>query len=119
VAFLEPSMIKEIGSPWPGWRARRKAWAFWPRTASGSHRSPQKKLLKRVRWCSASRSRYRVATLRRPPHKGHGHNQQAEGHAMIPVKVPFQRLKKGVQGGGNAYDAEPGAVLLLPLAGGR
>jgi hypothetical protein len=38
---------------------------------------------------------------------------------MVPVKVPCPGLKKLVQGGGNAYQAEPQASLLLPLAGGR
>ena len=38
---------------------------------------------------------------------------------MVPVKAPFQGMKKVVQAGGNAYDAEHRAILLLPLAGGK
>jgi hypothetical protein len=38
---------------------------------------------------------------------------------MVPVKVASQGTKKLVQDSGNAYDAEHGAILLLPLAGGR
>jgi hypothetical protein len=38
---------------------------------------------------------------------------------MVPVKALFQGLKKVIQSGGNAYDAKQGAILRLPLAGGR
>jgi hypothetical protein len=38
---------------------------------------------------------------------------------MVPVKVASQGTKKLVQDSGNAYDAEHGAILRLPLAGGR
>jgi hypothetical protein len=38
---------------------------------------------------------------------------------MVPEKAPFERAKKLVQGGGNTYDAEHGAISRLPLAGGR
>jgi hypothetical protein len=54
-----------------------------------------------------------------PSHNGHGHNQHAKVHEMVPVKVSLQGLKEVVQSGGNAYHAEHEAVLLLPLAGGR
>jgi hypothetical protein len=38
---------------------------------------------------------------------------------MVPVKVPFQRLKKLVKCGGHTYDAEHRAILLTPPARGR
>src|SRR6267142_4970136 len=60
-----------------------------------------------------------VSDIAPTPHKGDGHDQQAEVAEMVPVKALFQGLKKVVQAGGNAYDAEHGAILLLPLAGGR
>jgi hypothetical protein len=54
-----------------------------------------------------------------PPHTGDGENQQAKVTEMIPVKMPFQGLKKLVKAGGHTYDAEHEAILLTPPACGR
>ena len=53
------------------------------------------------------------------PHHRYGQDQQPEGGEMVPVKMPVQGPKKLVKGGGHAYDAEHGVILLRLLANGR
>jgi len=38
---------------------------------------------------------------------------------MVPMKGPYQELKKLVERGGHPYDAEHEAILVNPLASGR
>jgi hypothetical protein len=60
-----------------------------------------------------------VGDIPSPPHTGDGQDQEAKVGEMIPMKVPFQGLKKLVKRGGNPYDAEHEAMLLEPMVNGR
>ena len=63
-----PGIIDHQGDGCSGRRLRpwSSPWAYWRRAAAGSPRSTKKKLWKRVRWCSVSSCRYRLATCRLP-----------------------------------------------------
>jgi hypothetical protein len=60
-----------------------------------------------------------VSHIPSTPHAGNSHHEQAEVAEMVPMKVPFQGLKKLVKRTGYTYDAEHGSILRFPPARGK